>query len=144
MLTIRGMTSVIAKRHLVTVAANANTFKIPVIDFSKFKNDKSPGGRQQTAEEVVTALKGSGFIYLENHGISSGMSLRRQQPSDIVCTTQNRVDMIRITFQKVSSSICTHTLSAFVDEYISRVLNSSNSQVKSRYVSYCRTYNCQK
>lgn len=80
MLTIRGMTSVIAKRHLVTVAANANTFKIPVIDFSKFKNDKSLGGRQQTAEEVVTALKGSGFIYLENHGISS--------------------DMIRITFQK--------------------------------------------
>jgi len=78
------MTSAIAKRHLVTVATNANAFKIPIIDFSKFKNDISPGGRRQTAEEVVTALKESGFIYLENHGISPGMSLRRQQPSDIV------------------------------------------------------------
>jgi len=65
---------IITKRQLATAAANANTFRIPVIDFSKFKNELRPGRRQKTAEEVVTAFKESGFIYLKNHGISSGMS----------------------------------------------------------------------
>jgi len=78
------ITSVITKRRLATAAANANTFRIPVIDFSKFKNEVRPGRRQQMAEELVTAFKESGFIYLRNHGISSGMSTCRQQPFNIV------------------------------------------------------------
>ena len=71
---LRDITSVTTKRRLATAAAKANTFRIPVIDFSKFKNEVRPGRRQQTAEEVVTAFKESGFIYLKNHGISSGRS----------------------------------------------------------------------
>ncbi|KAF9450140.1 Clavaminate synthase-like protein [Macrolepiota fuliginosa MF-IS2] len=60
----------VAKRGLAT-AASANSFKIPVIDFSKFRAEAGPKEKQQTAEEVVTAFKESGFIYLRNHGISA-------------------------------------------------------------------------
>ncbi|KXN89520.1 1-aminocyclopropane-1-carboxylate oxidase [Leucoagaricus sp. SymC.cos] len=62
--------SVASKRALATVAVPApSAFKIPVIDFSKFKSEAGPKERRQTADEVVTAFKESGFIYLKNHGI---------------------------------------------------------------------------
>jgi len=57
------------------------------------------------------------------------------------CTTQNRTDVIRATFQKASSFICAIV---HVDEYSPRVLNSSNSPVKLRYISYRRMCDCLK
>ncbi|KAJ2916414.1 hypothetical protein MD484_g3991, partial [Candolleomyces efflorescens] len=58
-------------RTLATAAAAANgkAFSIPVIDFSKFKQARSAAEKQETAEEIVTAFKESGFVYLSNHGI---------------------------------------------------------------------------
>lgn len=66
----RATASVLARRGLATVAPAAGAFQIPVIDFAKFKSEAGLKQRQQTAEEVVTAFKESGFIYLRNHGIS--------------------------------------------------------------------------
>jgi hypothetical protein len=44
--------------------------RIPVIDFSRFLNAKSPAQKKPTADAVVAAFKDSGFIYLENHGVA--------------------------------------------------------------------------
>lgn len=62
----------VAKRGLATVASSTSSFKIPVIDFSKFQPEAGPVAKQQTAEEIVTAFRESGFIYLRNHGVSPG------------------------------------------------------------------------
>jgi hypothetical protein len=60
-------------RTLATAAAaNGKAFSIPVIDFSKFKQAQSAAEKQETAEEIVTAFKESGFVYLSNHGIPRG------------------------------------------------------------------------
>jgi hypothetical protein len=59
-----------AKRHLAT----ANSFSIPVIDFSKFRSASSREEKKQTANEIVSAFKESGFIYIKNHGVTPGMS----------------------------------------------------------------------
>ncbi|KAF8192449.1 hypothetical protein BJ912DRAFT_261402 [Pholiota molesta] len=55
-----------AKRHLAT----ANSFSIPVIDFSKFRSASSREEKKQTANEIVSAFKESGFIYIKNHGVT--------------------------------------------------------------------------
>ncbi|KAJ7752761.1 Clavaminate synthase-like protein [Mycena maculata] len=44
------------------------SFRIPLIDFSRFKTG-SPADKKSTATEIVSAMKESGFIYLSNHGI---------------------------------------------------------------------------
>ena len=54
--------------------ATTGGFSIPVINFSKFRTASSPKEKQATANEIVTAFKTSGFIYLSDHGIPSGMS----------------------------------------------------------------------
>ncbi|KAF6762145.1 hypothetical protein DFP72DRAFT_878117 [Ephemerocybe angulata] len=51
------------------VPSSSKAFTIPVIDFSKFQQAKSSAEKKQTAEEIVTAFKESGFVYLSNHGI---------------------------------------------------------------------------
>ncbi|RXW21965.1 hypothetical protein EST38_g3916 [Candolleomyces aberdarensis] len=58
-------------RTLATAAAasSGKAFSIPVIDFSKFKQAQSAAEKQETAAEIVTAFKESGFVYLSNHGI---------------------------------------------------------------------------
>lgn len=47
----------------------ALSFRIPLIDFSKFLKAKSDAEKMQTAEEIVTGFKEVGFIYLDKHGI---------------------------------------------------------------------------
>ncbi|KAK7054185.1 BTB domain-containing protein [Favolaschia claudopus] len=56
-------------RGLATSKIPTGSF-IPLIDFSKFQTG-SPTERKDTATEIVSAFKESGFIYLSNHGIPS-------------------------------------------------------------------------
>jgi len=58
-------------RGLATVVssdAQAPSFRIPLIDFSKFQRGSS-AEKKSTATEIVAAFKESGFIYISNHGI---------------------------------------------------------------------------
>ncbi|KAJ4479312.1 hypothetical protein J3R30DRAFT_2744888 [Lentinula aciculospora] len=50
-------------------ASAASGFRIPVINFSKFRAAQSDAEKKETAKEVVSAFKHSGFIYVSNHGI---------------------------------------------------------------------------
>ncbi|TFK24074.1 Clavaminate synthase-like protein [Coprinopsis marcescibilis] len=59
--------SVYGRRFLATSATGG--FKIPVIDFSRFRAATSTTEKQDTANEIVSAFKESGFVYLSNHGI---------------------------------------------------------------------------
>jgi hypothetical protein len=56
-------------------ASQAGSFSIPVVDFSKFRLASSWKEKQRTAEEIVSAFKKSGFIYLSHHGIETCMSI---------------------------------------------------------------------
>ncbi|KIM26349.1 hypothetical protein M408DRAFT_330697 [Serendipita vermifera MAFF 305830] len=61
------------QRCLATLAQEVlrdETFHIPVVSFSKFRKAKSSAEKEQTANEVVTAFKEVGFVYLKDHGIS--------------------------------------------------------------------------
>jgi len=57
-------------------ASQDGSFSIPVVNFSKFRLASSPKEKQQTAGEIVSAFKKSGFIYLSNHGIETCRSSR--------------------------------------------------------------------
>ncbi|KAF9076958.1 Clavaminate synthase-like protein [Rhodocollybia butyracea] len=50
-------------------ASVASDFRIPVINFSKFRAAKSDTEKKETADEIVSAFKNSGFIYVSDHGI---------------------------------------------------------------------------
>ena len=54
------------------MSKQAPSFKIPLIDFSKFLKASNTVERRQTAEEIVTGFKEVGFIYLDKHGIPDG------------------------------------------------------------------------
>ncbi|KAF4619591.1 hypothetical protein D9613_005171 [Agrocybe pediades] len=59
-----------ARKRLFSSTLRASTsFRIPVIDFSKFRTPTSTAEKQQVANDIVSAFKESGFIYLSNHGI---------------------------------------------------------------------------
>lgn len=60
----------VLKRHLATQSDGA--FSIPIIDFSKFRSAASREEKEKTAGEIVSAFKSAGFVYLTNHGITSG------------------------------------------------------------------------
>ncbi|KAH7930720.1 Clavaminate synthase-like protein [Leucogyrophana mollusca] len=47
-----------------------STFRIPLIDFSKFRNATSVQEKRHTADEIVNGFKEVGFVYLTGHGIS--------------------------------------------------------------------------
>lgn len=94
--------ALIAKRGLATVASSSSSFKIPVIDFSKFQPEAGPVAKQQTAEEIVTAFRESGFIYLRNHGISPGKTPSRLWYRFIFQYRGTSTDTIQNTFQKAS------------------------------------------
>jgi hypothetical protein len=66
----------LAHRYPSRFASQAGSFSIPVVNFSKFRLASSPKEKQQTAEEIVSAFKKSGFIYLSNHGIETCKSDR--------------------------------------------------------------------
>lgn len=53
-------------------ATQTPSFKIPLIDFSKFLKATSPAEKRKTAEEIVAGFKEVGFIYLDKHGIPDG------------------------------------------------------------------------
>jgi hypothetical protein len=91
-------------RGLASVVPTTSAFKIPVVDFSKFKSDARQKERQQTAEEIVAAFKESGFIYLRNHGISPSMSTASNCTVPVELTPITLVT-IQNTFQKVRPSI---------------------------------------
>lgn len=55
-------------RSLATLAEDSS-FKIPIIDFSKYISATSTAEKRRTADEVVNGFKNVGFIYLSNHGI---------------------------------------------------------------------------
>ncbi|PIL37313.1 hypothetical protein GSI_01006 [Ganoderma sinense ZZ0214-1] len=55
------------KCTFATVAEDA--FRIPIIDFSKYRNASNAAEKEQTAKEVVRGFTDVGFIYLSNHGI---------------------------------------------------------------------------
>lgn len=46
-------------------------FRIPVVDFAKFRYATNQNDKQNTADEIVNAFKEVGFVYLKGHGISS-------------------------------------------------------------------------
>ncbi|KAH9045327.1 Clavaminate synthase-like protein [Lactarius pseudohatsudake] len=61
-------------RNLASLASDVRsdqTFRIPLIDFSKYRHATSLSEKRKTADEVVNGFKEVGFIYLEGHGIPS-------------------------------------------------------------------------
>ncbi|KAF5387662.1 hypothetical protein D9615_000591 [Tricholomella constricta] len=58
------------RRRLATAAQSTQSF-IPVIDFTKFREAAGQSDRKHVADEIVSAFKKSGFIYLAGHGIPS-------------------------------------------------------------------------
>jgi len=70
-----GLRSVYGKslrRGLATLAEDVksdSTFRIPLIDFSRFRAATSQAEKRRTAEEIVNGFKEVGFIYLDKHGI---------------------------------------------------------------------------
>ncbi|PPQ77401.1 hypothetical protein CVT25_010983 [Psilocybe cyanescens] len=64
--------SAVSKRQISSGISRSNPqFRIPIIDFTKIRNSSSPEEKKKTAEEIVSAFKESGFVYLSNHGITS-------------------------------------------------------------------------
>ncbi|KAF8913765.1 Clavaminate synthase-like protein [Gymnopilus junonius] len=59
------------QRHFATSLPQRadSQFRIPVIDFSKFRTSSSANEKKETATDIVSAFKESGFVYLSNHGI---------------------------------------------------------------------------
>ncbi|KAJ7094522.1 hypothetical protein B0H15DRAFT_829890 [Mycena belliarum] len=55
-------------RGLATVSDAQPSFRIPLIDFSRFRNEAG-ADKIKVANEIVSAFKESGFIYLSGHGI---------------------------------------------------------------------------
>ncbi|EGO02062.1 hypothetical protein SERLA73DRAFT_177782 [Serpula lacrymans var. lacrymans S7.3] len=64
--------NILKTRNLSTLAQDVrsdSTFRIPLIDFSNFRNAKSYGEKRRVADEVVNGFKEVGFVYLTGHGI---------------------------------------------------------------------------
>lgn len=75
MLSIRSSRFIVStkihRRPLATAAQGVQSFHIPVIDFTQFRDATAQSERKRTADKIVTAFKESGFIYLSGHGIPS-------------------------------------------------------------------------
>ncbi|EJF62419.1 Clavaminate synthase-like protein [Dichomitus squalens LYAD-421 SS1] len=54
-------------RTFATISEDA--FRIPIIDFSKYRDAATAAEKERTAEEVVRGFTDVGFVYLSNHGI---------------------------------------------------------------------------
>ncbi|THH19770.1 hypothetical protein EW146_g1443 [Bondarzewia mesenterica] len=68
----------LSKRGLATVAPD-DSLRIPLIDFSKYRQATSLSEKRKVADEVVNGFKDVGFIYLEGHGIPDAtLSIGRQ------------------------------------------------------------------
>ncbi len=83
------------KRGLASVAKD---FTIPVIDFAKYRASASEQQKKETARSIVNAFKTSGFIYVDRHGIPTGMSNAKiLGPSNCY----NPEEKVQNTFKKV-------------------------------------------
>jgi len=91
------------------VQANDSAFRIPLIDFSKFREAASPAEKRQAADNVVQAFKDVGFVYLTGHGI----------PETTISTV----------FQKVRASLVDN-MTAFLFNIDGRAPSSSNFRLK--------------
>lgn len=64
--------SVLRRFHYSSLAKGVqsdSTLKIPLVDFSKYRNARTSLERHQTADDIVSAFKEVGFVYLSGHGI---------------------------------------------------------------------------
>ncbi|KAI0036733.1 Clavaminate synthase-like protein [Vararia minispora EC-137] len=52
-----------------TVAVGKRALNIPVVDFSGYRHSGSTSEKRQIADQIVSAFKDSGFLYLAGHGI---------------------------------------------------------------------------
>ncbi|CAL1701221.1 unnamed protein product [Somion occarium] len=68
-----------AIRSLATLAEESS-FKIPLIDFSKFLEAGSKAEKRNTADEIVSGFRNVGFIYLDKHGIPESSKLEWEDP----------------------------------------------------------------
>ncbi|KAI0775945.1 Clavaminate synthase-like protein [Trametes elegans] len=60
----------VARNSRRTYATHAeDAFRIPLIDFSKYRNAATAAEKEQTAQDIVRGFTEVGFIYLNNHGI---------------------------------------------------------------------------
>lgn len=84
---------------LRSFASTASEFRIPVIDFSKFRAAKSDIEKKNTANEIVSAFKDSGFIYVSNHGIPQGEQSFTMLESSYQLSTS--LETLSHVFQKV-------------------------------------------
>ncbi|KAJ9270762.1 hypothetical protein DTO212C5_3259 [Paecilomyces variotii] len=53
-------------------SSSTSPFKIPTIDFSAWKDD-NPEARLRVAQELVSACKDVGFVYIINHGLPESL-----------------------------------------------------------------------
>ena len=62
--------SPVASRSLAAMSGgDVDTSGIPIVDFANF-GSLSFERRRETARQIVDGFKNTGFVYLENHGIS--------------------------------------------------------------------------
>lgn len=69
-------------------ATHEDALRIPVIDFSKFRSASTSAEREHTAQQVVSAFKDSGFVYLAGHGIPAAAvqdAFEKVRPLRTVC-----------------------------------------------------------
>lgn len=91
------------KRRFASAASSG--FRIPVINFSKFRTAQSDTEKKDTANDIVSAFKSSGFIYVSNHGIPEGaMSFTILKSACLLLLTN--LDTISNVFRKVASFLC--------------------------------------
>ena len=76
------------------LATHAHDFHIPVIDFGRYLKSASSKEKKDTADEIVSAFKSAGFVYLSNHGIPEPVvknvfdQVRIKLTSEILCLTE--------------------------------------------------------
>ncbi|KDQ64401.1 hypothetical protein JAAARDRAFT_145047 [Jaapia argillacea MUCL 33604] len=90
--------TVIPRYGLATLAEDTRsdaTFRIPLIDFSKFRSAASLAEKKRTADDVVNGFKEVGFIYLKHHGIpESIVSNTFKKSADFFALPQDTKDYL--------------------------------------------------
>lgn len=66
-----------------TITPKQDAFRIPIIDFNKYRNASTTAEKEQTAQDVVRGFTEVGFIYLSNHGIPDETVLQTFQKACI-------------------------------------------------------------
>ena len=53
----------------ISFTLQESNFRIPVIEFNRYREASSSKEKLETAKEIVDGFKEAGFIYLSGHGI---------------------------------------------------------------------------